>query len=225
MAKDNIIPSLRETVYDMMDKNGNFRVVPIGVTGDRDLDEERLQLLRDILVLFRDSDMLDRATKMYIFQRDITIKSVAMDINEERKKEGLPELKVSSVQSKIYFGKEKIKKYYGELFLSDIKFTRKSIEDYIKITRELSEKYFGNYKLRKGLAISLREQKRVVESLEEDKFRDFVQMIAPYTKNQMNYIETNISDEQIGYFNYLLGKNDRNERDQGRFELLKGMLE
>ena len=64
----------------------------------------------------------------------------------------------------------------------------------------------------------------VYSSIDDNSFEDFISIVAPYTKNQVKFIESNLDIRGCGYFNYLLSYPDLKGVDKERQERLISLL-
>ena len=218
MAKDGFLEYLRGIISDLVDSNGNFRVMPIGMTGRRNLSIDRIKLLQNIIVLVTKTSIVTKETKMYLLDRYISIRGV-----NERLRDNGKDIKFSNTQSKIQYDRNKLQKIFGSHVFVDI-LTGNKIETYEKTVAEQFIKYSDDGKLRDNIALNI-PCDCISTELSDNKFKQFIEVILPYIKSQMQYIEDNLDIESCGYFNYLLSMPNLSGVDKERADLLKIYLD
>lgn len=228
MAKGTILKELKETIYNVMDENGNFRVLPIGELDKRKLSEPRLQLLRNIVDLVLNTNIVCDETKMYIRDRNIKYNQVTEKLNEQPVNKKNP-ISYNSTVSKIQYDKKKLEAYLGYTIMSDIIVTNKSIEGYVVKVSELMGKFNDESKLRDNLLLNI-EKGTIVTEFDDSNgtFGEvFNSTIIGYIKDRVDKVEKelNANKEFVGYFNYLLsGMHTTDENVKRDRENLVGLL-
>lgn len=219
MAKSSILEQLKSVIGDMVDSNGNIRVMPVGSLAKLNLSANRLKLLSDIIQFLKTSDLINEETKIYIFNRYITLQGVNDLINDKLESK----VGINTTMNKIMYSKRKLMRIFGERYLTDLLSGSGDIKYFEKIFLEVSTKYNDNSKFKSMLAINLRDD-CINTQLTDEEFADFISIIIPYTIKHIRYIEENIDVRYCGYFNYLLSSNQLNEEDTQRFNKLKEIL-
>lgn len=230
MANNGTLMQLKRTAADLIDNNGNFRTTPVGLVGSRNLSDERIRLLQSIFSLLRDTKIVCNETKLYIFNRYITMQGVADEMAKLRVGENYsPEdVKFNTTKTKINYDRDKIEKIFGVTLLPDIILVTNNgdkIKNYIVLVAEAMGKYGSKdlTKLKDGLALKL-EADSLCGELSEEKYQEFLSTIKPYLRSHMKKIEDSIDKSAIGYFNYLLYGTNLAGIDKERLEELKQLL-
>lgn len=221
MAKTSILEGFKMVIADMLDSNGNFRVTPIGTTGRLNLSNNRIKLLIDVIKLLRDTDIISDETRIYIFNKYITIKGVNEIINDRMG--GKEEVKFNNTLSKIQYDKNKLERLLGKDFFGSVLSSNRDISLYEKIVYELYIKYSKTDKIRENLILNIPKDCMSTE-LSDEEFNEFIQIISPYLKSQIKFIEENLSRKACGYFNYLLSVPTLEGKDKERAEILRALL-
>lgn len=224
MAKERFLSFMKEIYYDMVDKNGNIRVIPIGLVGKRNLPNENLKLLEQLIRLIMDTNIVTQETKIYISDVYITMAGVNRVINEMRKEKRLKKVKKTNTSSKIQYDQNKLEKIFGNDFFYNVLSSNKNIEKYKKIIAHQFMRYSNSDKIRENLLINIPRDYMVTE-LSEEEFEEFLSIIAPYTKRQVKFIENNLNKNACGYFNYLLNMPSLKGIDKERSAVLKTLLD
>lgn len=216
MARNNILLTLRRICNSFVDEHGNMRVRPIGFVENMKIDIERQELLKDIVILLKDTEIINRETKMYIFN-DVTKK----EINEVLSEGSGEQIPFNTTQAKIQYSKTKLEKIFGN-GIDRLIYKTHSIEDIPQLIFELSSQY-SDVELRDKLVLNLDTNVYNTELGDKD-FEDFIMTIAPYVKTHVEYISKNIESEKVGYFNYLISSKRLSDIDKERLERLKEIL-
>lgn len=223
MAKNSVLENLKGIIYDMVDSNGNIRVLPTGPTGKLNLSNNRIKLLADMIKMLRDTQLLTEATKLYIFNRYMKIRDVNDSIHSDKSREEIDK-QFNNTLSKIQYDKKKLESMFGDKVFVNILSNSDDISNYEKKLAEIYVKYSGESPLRKNLMLNIPKD-CIASEISDSEFEDFIRTIAPYTKSQMNYIENNLGDKVCGYFNYILSLPSLGDVDQERLDMLKTLLD
>lgn len=227
MGNSSLLKEIKTVAGDMIDNNGNFRTIPIGPTGKRNLSEDRIKLLQSFLTLLRDTGMLCEETRMYLFNKYITLKGVTDELNSKVGVNG-KEFNNHTTNSKVNYDRVKIQKRIGDNVITDILmpgtseeilsiYSKKIIEANIIYGRQNGED------LRDNIALNL-DKKALCIELDEERFNGFIQAILPYLKSHMQTVIESIDKESIGYFNYLILSNSLQGVDLERYNYIKQLL-
>ena len=69
MAKGSILNELKKLIPCIIDNNGNFRTIPIGIVKRQELSEERIRIIQTFVRLLVNTNFLQPETKIYISNR------------------------------------------------------------------------------------------------------------------------------------------------------------
>lgn len=216
MARNNILLTLRRVCNSFVDEHGNMRVRPIGFIENMKVEMDRQELLKDIVILLKDTDIINRETKMYIFNN-----TTKREINEVLSEEVGETVSFNTTQSKIQYGKTKLEKLFGDS-IKRLLYKTYDIDDIPRLIYDISSQY-SDIDLRNKLVLDLDSNVYNTE-LSENDFEDFILTIAPYVKTQVEYISKNIESEKVGYFNYLITSKRLTDEDKQRLSKLKDIL-
>lgn len=225
MASKGLLTQLKSIIADMTDSNGNIKALPGGQVGKLDLPINKLKFIENLIILLRDTKLITQETKMYLFDKYITIKGVNEAVNEAMSTKETPDsskIPLSSTASRITYDKTKLTKIFGQHLVVNMLSRSSSIEVYEQALAEQFRKY-NSIDLRDSLIISIPKDCMQME-LSEDKFQDFLEVILPYIKSQVKFVEDNLDIEACGYFNYLLSYPNLEGTDKDRADRLKILL-
>lgn len=193
--RKGLLSDIKVICHSFVDSNNNMRPLSIGYVEQLKLDNEREDLLREIVLIMRDTDMLNIETKIYIFNQ-ITKR----EVNSVLCYEMGTYIPFNTTQAKIEYGKKKIEKeLWGIIDLiinnvGDLGIIKNNVV-------QLFNKY-GSGKLGDELILNL--DKRVINSiLSDEDFERLVDTIEPYFKVNINKAVSDLGDNLIGYLNYL----------------------
>lgn len=229
MSKNGILIELKGIAYDLVDNNGNFRTIPIGTIGTRNLPNDRIKLLQYLVSLVKDTDIICNETKLYVFNRYITIRNVNEALNEIAESKGGKQYSYNTTQSKIAYDRDKLHKLFGDGMISDIAFRTNNDEKMKEYTEKIINahiKYNKNITtdLRDNLALDISKE-HLCSELDDTRFDDFLMTISPYLKSHMQSISSMLDTDSIGYFNYLLYSPILTDVDKKRLDILKLKLD
>lgn len=216
MEKQSILRQLRDVCHSFVDEYGNFRVQAIGVVDKLNINDERQELLKDIVYLLRNTDIVNIETKMYLFNR-----TTNREINEKLIEDTGVEIPFNTTQAKIQYGKTKLESLLGDS-VKRLLYQTFDIRDIPKLVFDLNNKYNTN-KLRDNILLELNKNVYADELTDED-FDDFLMTISPYIKTQVEFITNNIDEKKIGYFNYIVTSNRLKDIDKKRLDILRKLL-
>lgn len=222
MAKDSILGELKVVIYDMVDSYGDITDLPRGTTGKRNLTNNRVKLLTDIIILLRDTKIITEATRYYVFNRYMTIKDANEAVHYNKTKEEIDKQFNNSL-SKIQYDKKKLSEALGKRIIIDILYNNTDISEYEKLVAEQYMKYSTRNGLRDNLGIEI-PNNCITSEIDDESFNEFISIIAPYSKSQMAFIESNLDSNACGYFNYILSMPNLGSKDRERLDRLKLIL-
>lgn len=222
MANNNIFRGLKEVIYAMYDNKGVERITYYAPLSKINLSEARLTLLRNFCDLVLNTDMLSEWSKMYIKDKNITLKSLTEEINrinEEKKalvkvKSGNDvvyeiggEVSQNTVRSKIEYEQKKLSIALGgkDMIVDILYYPSRSIEDYQVRVANLIAEHRGGTDLRNKLCISL-DKKVYSKKFDGDFMSKYQDIIYTYLESTRKAIEEELNKDTdfVGYFNYLL---------------------
>lgn len=225
MPSEGLFKDIRSIVPDLIDSNGNERVIPIGMIASRKLSPYRISLLVKLLTFIRDSNRICEETKAYIFNPHLSKKEVTELLNNNNPNK---DYNMHTVGSKTYADMVKIERCVGKKFVTSIVLYSNNNSEIKQCEAGLVELYrkYGDREaasLRDNIALNL-DPTLMCNDISESQFRQFIEEISPYLKSHMKYLESEIDRESIGYFNYLLSSPLLNDVDKERLDYLKAIL-
>ena len=216
--RDNLMKQLKALVYDYVE-DGVLLNEPKYRFVRRDFTSKQLKLLRNIVKLLIETDFVSMETKYYLANRFITLKGVSDYLKEK----GHKNVTETIVRGKVWYDKKRIIKLLGDKFIIDIMEYNKNIGKYIKIVEnKLSESSLYK-KFCDNLVIKLPETDWNYEITDEE-FNELLQYITPYIKPHINFIESNIPKESVGYIKYILSSDSLNEVDLQRKKFILDLI-
>ena len=220
MSKVSILVKLKGIIPDVVDEYGNIRVKHIGEVGKLGLSEGRVRTLNNFISLLKDTDVIVKETKIYIFNKYISMKGVNEEINKNSDKP----IAYNSTVSKIQYDRLKLESAFGDSVLEDILYYNEDISKYERIIAEQLLSVSTSLDIKNNLVLELPED-CVNTEISDDEFLEFISIIAPYTKKQIKWVQENIDRRYIGYFNYITHMPISSKKDKDRLEMITKMLE
>lgn len=226
MSKVGVFHDIKNIIPDLMDNNKNFRTVPIGVIGKRNVSEYRLGLVRTAIELLLNTSIITTESKMYLTDKYITKRGVNEKLNEDRDDEH--KIPYKTTESKIFYDKGKIDKLLGPRFFTDIiMYTNNSaaVSVYETNLLEAMQKYglHESGSIREGIALEL-DKRLFCKQLDEVKFQEFIRDILPYLRSHMKAVADGLDKDSVGYFNYLLLNPVLNDIDKQRLDYINQLI-
>lgn len=227
MAKGTILIELKNTLPDLLDDNGNFRVTPKGETGKLNLSNNRIKLLQDLIRILRDTKLVSNATWMYVSNQYMTLKNVTEKLNEEAGKDIYT---TSQIQSKVNYDKSKLERLFGVRFMAEVKHMKTAdISGYERTIANLFMKLVDTDKYLSKINLNI-PKKCYNTKLSDEEFDSFIRTISPYLVTQVKEIEDSFSTDAdlikaVGYFNYIITYPSLREVDKERLKYIKDILD
>ena len=206
MNKKGSFKELKVVIKDIVDGNGNIRTFPVGALAKRDLDDNRLDIIKSLVRLCLDTDFFCYETKMYLENYDLSMSKIyrhlvedgvylADDDNEFKKGE-------RKVINKIANDQRKLDIAIGENVVTDLYNKSVPVGHYMIAIKNQYGK-LGGSSLRDNLHLNL-DKKVIVSELDDDDFEALMRTIYPYTNMAINEAIESLGSDKVGYFNYLM---------------------
>lgn len=227
-TRNRLLREIKEIAYDLIDSNGNFRTMPIGLVGSRNISSDRVRLLQHFITLLKTTNIINQETKIYIFNKYINIKGVNETLNEEAKASGGKEVNYNTTISKIGYDRIKLERMFGSEFLMDILYRSNNADALARHTQAVIDAYIkysdsSDTRLRHSIALNL-DRSCICVELDDERFRGFIEVIMPYIRSHMEKVAEEIDKDCIGYFNYLLTSPIKNDIDNKRLDYIRQLL-
>lgn len=210
---------LKEVVCDLIDKEGNILERPLYKWIKLDISDERIEFLRQLVDLLLNTKWLNEETKMYLKDKFITKEGVYENLKYSGRSVNL-----NTIRSNIHNDIKKVASAFGERFLVEVVgYPNSDITSYKKILAEIRMKK-SNTKLLDNIALQLPKGDDTT-SVTQEEFDEFISIIKPYTRNQMRFISSELSNSVVGYIKYILSSSLLTDVDKQRREILMMLLE
>lgn len=221
MGKTGLFYDIKKIVPDLIDNNGNFRTMPIGVFNKVKVPKKTVEIFKSFLALLKNTNIIHDETKLYLFNPYITLKEVNEEINSRYNKK----LVLNTTISKVGQDRMKIVALVGDDFVHQIISSKFDYDMYAHIIAEQSLKYKedGVKDLRDNLLLPLNRD-IINYKLSDEDFDTFLDIVKPYMKSHIDTLARNIDEKMIGYFNNLIVNHNLSEKDKERYELLLQFL-
>lgn len=185
------------------------------------LSDNCIEVLKDMLALLFKTEFLQEQVKIYFRDPYLTQVGAFEKLQDTQIERAKTEKAYNAV---IYKASNKIKSLIGGERLSVIfGMDDDQLHALKNKIREARIRNNSQERLRRGCILRLPTNILNIE-LEEKDFEEMVIAIKPYVLTQIRIVEESLSEEQIGYFNYLLRGEGLNEVDIKRLEDLSMYL-
>lgn len=203
--------------------------------------EKRVEILKEVYETVLNISFINEFSKEYIRNPHITIRDVVDNYNITVKKEE-DKVNESTGRSRIIYCSQRINKVFKDIEYEREKYSiitwvfkkktafnengyneelNKIDNEFLRQLKEFKDTYSKvKYKKnKKDLIISLPEVTEVKE-IEDDEFDNFMDILRPYSKNQINIVQSVINnmEKEVGYYNYLMNNTELSEKDIERKE-------
>ncbi len=207
-----IIKQLRVMVDDFLGSDGEtIREKPKGQFGNKKLNDRQITFYRIFTDFLMNSKYLNCTAQIYLRFNKLGYKNIAelYNVNEEQ-------INVDVINDSIEFDEQRIIRDFGENVIVDV-LRNKNIEVY---EARLHQKMI-NYSKIGELEISLILPKTPINTYISSKdFLNCISQLLPYSKKGMQEVVSKLSNEQIGYLEYLVSSKTLNDQDKERKALL-----
>lgn len=205
MGKVKSMQLLKGVYHDIYDKNGNLRGQTLHSIIPESLEQNRLDFLESLLTLAIKTDYLSYESKYYIQNRDLSMSNVHRDLIEDNyyANHGLKELSEKGVITKLYRDQEKMDKELGQSVVVDALSKLRPIAQYTEALARAFTKA-GSNDIKDNLIIEL-DSDVVTTEIGSDDFDMLVSLLEPYFKSKANELKDSLTEQQVGYLNYISG--------------------
>lgn len=220
VENNQLLYELKKTIPDFIDDRGNFKTIPTGKSVRHKLTKEKISLFESLITLLRDTPIINEETRIYIFDKYISYAGVAEKMTEISKKK----VKLSNVNGKISYSRNKLEMLFSRTIARDI-LAGRELDKY----RNLIGKAYIRYgtpdstDYRENILLPL-DRKKVCDSLDDDRFYLFLDIIKPYIKSHMERLSSEIDADIIGYFNFIMTSPVLKDTDKERKDLLMQLI-
>lgn len=224
MAEQTFLRQMKELVFSYY-RDGEIKDRPTGTLGEKIKDSEINEFLRGYVGLLVSTRFLSDEGRIYIMDPYITYRGVTQKLTNT----GVKEANSNTVQSKVFWDKNKMLRYFGDSFYKDlVLYGKKDNLPYLnaQLNKALEVYSYGKV-LQKGIAVKLPDTDDIQCSPEisDERFDEFIGIILPYTNKQMQAVSSLIDKEVVKYCKDLLGASgELSDKEIERKQLLMDML-
>jgi anaerobic ribonucleoside-triphosphate reductase len=137
------------------------------------------------------------------------------------------QINIKTAQSQIDYDTRKLAKYFPDDMINQIVSNRNcNLQDYEKwLNLAYADYYKKNKMLTDNLVLKI-PRVDIKDSLSEEQFSELLNIIAPYFRKSIKYVENNLPDS-VGYLIYLMSTPTTNLsfEDKERYGLIKNMID
>lgn len=204
-----VLKQLRYIVADFYDEDGNKRETIRYRFLNKNISSEAISLLSEILGLIMSHNYFSNVTRIYIKDRNITRSELASYLK----------MKETSLNSKMYRDIKKFINDFGESCISDL--SQSTSADLSKYTRKLFELSNNEKEFYKCVDLDLTKALGAYHTeLDEERFNYVCTLLNVYTKAYKDRIVSSLTQEDLGYINYLFINSNKTEKENNDFKRL-----
>jgi hypothetical protein len=183
----------------------------------KDLDEQRVKLMFDLTDLLMNTDYISEESKLYLSVRYINYAGMVDELYKATGKLS----NESAIQSRVWYDKKKLVNDLGEnIVLDTIEYTKQDITKYMDRISVIRLKV-NKVDLLKEVSLEFPREVVYCDDITDEQFEEFLDVIAPYTKNCMKQVVSNIDENVLGYIRYITTHSIISETDKDRYNQLK----
>lgn len=196
--KRYILKQFRNVVADFYDEDGNRRSKVRHRFISENISSEAESVLSEILGMVMKHDYFSDVTRMYIKDRTITRKELAASLH----------MKDTTLSSKLYRDIKKFLRDFGDNCLMDL--AQKTNIDLSQYTKKLFELTGNESEFYSHIDLDLSKGFGAYNTdLDKDRFDYLCAILNVYTKAYKERIVSSITQDDLGYINYLFTKSDK----------------
>ena len=216
--------NVRAIIQDIYDKEHNLILdKPIGRYYLVRESEVRSKCEKLFAELVLETDFISLSSKLYFINSNLSAKEIAIKMLRDNK----IDISVPLIFKRLREDIEKINELLGGSFFVNLTIGLEDDSDGIiaeycrKITETINK--YRHLTIESLCALNL-DCSRYYYELSDKEFDNFVKVIKPYTKKAMNRERNKLSEEAVGYVNYLFSSSLSNKTDIDRLNKLKALI-
>ena len=215
----NFMYQLRLIVLDNY-KDKKVLETPVGRYIRKELDSDRLIIVRELTELLMETDYLSEESKVFLSIPYINYQGVVDEIyiNSGRI------TNANNVQSRVWYDKDKlVKELGGDLPIDVLEYMSRDVRIYLDRIANLRLK-LSKADLLKGVELKFPRKTVYCDSILDEEFEEFLNIIAPYTKKCMSKVANGIDEKVLGYIRYITTHKNLSDTDKKRYNDLKELI-
>lgn len=219
----SLIRMTREVYHCYMDSDGKLYDKPIGSIGKRSLGKDRDDFLKNYIMLIMSTKIVSKTTKIYIRSTLPSVASVITNYNQLVNEN--EHINIKTAQSQLDYDGRKLQRFFPDTLISQVLgYSTCDLVQYNKMLNLAKMEYSKKNKLLDNIALKL-PIVQLQDSLTDEEFHDFIQIICPFIIKHMKYVEDNLSEKAVGYMLYLTSTPQLSGICKEHYQLLKNILE
>lgn len=230
----NIIKNMKVGIKDFTNGDGTVKRVEDVSIVQYKMNEEQVNICLDITKLLLESRLLYDITKMYLLSNNGSLRKFITAYNSQRSLNNEKAVSYNTAQTKVFRDEEKLREIFEMedpyLFIEmyNINKNKADIERmYYDLKSKISQLnciYSGDESKVYGQMLLSINKNAFNSQMGEDDFNEFIETIKWYSKKVRDNVEAMISDEEAGYFNYLLNSKTLSDVELDRKRMIEGIF-
>lgn len=206
--------------------NGEWIENPKVKSNGRDVNKDVVKFLNDLFHLLIEGTLINNCTVIWLNSNASSVKSAIEHYNNTVDEKHT--INFNTANSKIRYDKIKLEGYYtASNIINIINYPEKYLKDANDKLFTLKRKYMKDTEYSNSMVIKIPKDKLSTE-ISSGEWNTLVNLIDTYSKrriNMINYGEDKVlTDDMIGYYNYLISSNTLNELEQSRLNNIRTLL-
>lgn len=206
-----ILRHTAEVYQTFKEVNGNLKIDPYSTIGRLKLSDKIMRFLAIYIDFVINSGVVSEVSKIYFKSVENEPADAIRAYNSLN--DGLKQIDMKKANNHFYYDTKRLLEYFPDDMIMRLKSRKGNIEEYEALLQHAINQKMGKTKLGK---ISILKIPVIVEKERpaENDLDNFFMMFAPYTKEVVSQVESQLPRSVIGYLNYLSSKANLDEEEQ-----------
>lgn len=223
--RKQIMVMTRLVHQDYMDKDDNLYDNPKYRVVKQNIDEERESFLKEYIEFIMGSNIVADTTKIWIRSPYESVASAIEDYNRALPRDK-KKIDIKTAQSNRNNNTNKLLEFFPDDMLYNVIHNKDcDLEHYNQLLDLAVAKKGKKNNMLDNLMLKIPTKVEIQHNLPEDEFSDFLDILAPYFRKHIDYLQQNIPEKGVGYLYYLISSRKLEGEHKERYDLLKKMLE
>ncbi|MBK5240240.1 hypothetical protein [Clostridium sp.] len=215
----------KQICKDYIDEDNNMYEEAKGITAKRNLGKKEQDFLKRYIDFVINTKAISNIMKIYLKGTGSSVASVIKSYNQILPQEN--QINIKAATNKVYNDTKKLLGMFPEDMLSNIlsKSSKCNLDLYNKKLNFAIANGSKN-KLLDNLMLKLPARIEIQEDLSDDDFLAFLDIIAPFFKKHIKYLEENLETKAVGYLQFLMSSNEGqlSGKNKDRYKIISAML-
>lgn len=228
MAKNGIFDEIKNWIPKFY-SNGQWlkEDIELKYGGGKLADKEVVDFVGNLIHFLIEGTMLNNCTLIWLLSNNSTIKGAIEFYNSEKPKE--ENININTALSKIQYDRKKLEKYFDPKELHNLlAYPEKYLDKFTKTLDRLARIYMKDNEYNSAMVIKLSKEP-LSYKLDDYSWAVLTSVIERYSKKKIKAIENGldaeVTNEMIGYYNYLISNKRLNSDEKERLKVIRNLLD